>query len=516
MKKFLKSFVVVLLVFCVAFPLTACKKKISSTTTNVDKVKVVNGVSTNGGMTAIYDGYLYFINGIKDVDDESLEDNTRSAIVRVKYDETTGKTSGDMEIVVDELVGFKYGTLNFFGDFMYYATPCADKNKNGDILYNKVSFKRYDLVNEKSYTIFTTALNSSSETVDYAYYVDGDNLNLVVYEKNNATITSLRVDKDVTENYVISDVTGCLLSETYGKPSSSAQVDASSFVFYTKSPVNGEAIQTGSKVYKTLASSDTSLLISEGISVSMISTRAGKLVYSYNDSVYAQKITAGADTLNPSNFNCISREVLDNAIYLENYKFEGEGENTKLVSSDGGIVVLTFTETSDSQGYFNVFEWQGSDTAIDDKVVNIALLSSAKEIEFIGLARLEEVTQEADEDNDIEEEKGTFLYAIYKNDSKIYKVKLAQVNTDGSMNVLTHTEGDVIQVSGSEPSDTTGKLVPEIIGNYLFIMSEDDDENDYLVKVDLSVTKDHADESDRFQLFEEVEETEEDEDDEEE
>lgn len=509
MKKFLKSFVVVLLVFCVAFPLTACKKKISSTTTGVDKVKVVNGVSTNGGMTVIYDGYLYFINGVKDVDDESLKGNTRSAIVRVKYDETTGKTSGDREIVVDELVGFKYGTLNFFGDFMYYATPCADKNKNGEVLYNKVSFKRYDLVNEKSYTIFTTALNSSSETVDYAYYVDGENLNLVVYEKTNATITSLRVDKKVTENYVISDVTGCLLSENYGKPSSSAQVDASSFVFYTKSPEKGEALQTGSKVYKTLASSDTSLLISEGISVSIISTRAGKLIYSYNSSVYAQKITASADTLNPSNSNCISKEIFDAAIYLENYAIEGsEGDNPKLVSSDGSVVVLAFIEAGEDQGYFGIFEWEENDLTNNMNLVKAAWLDSAKDIEFMGLANLEEVTQEADEDNDIEEEKGTFLYAVYTNDDVIYKVKLAQINSDGSMNILTN--GESVQLSKTKPADTTGKLVPEIIGNYLFVMSEDDDKNDYLIKVDLSVTKNNTDEAEKFQLFEEVEEDEED------
>lgn len=506
MKKFLKSCLVVLLVFCVSFPLVSCKKKISNTTVAVDKVKVVNGVSTNGGMTAIYDGYLYFINGVKTVEADSVKGNTRAAICRVKYDETTGKTSGDMEIVVDELVGFKYGSLHFFGDYMYYASACSDKNKKGEVLYNKVSFKRYDLVYNKTYTIYTTKLNSSSETVDYAYYIDGENLNLVVYEKTNATITSLKVDKKVKENYVISDVTSCMLSETYGKPSTSAQVDASSFVFYSKAPSEGEAVQTGSKVYKTLASSDTSAIISTGISISFISARAGKLVYSYNSSVYAQTITSGIDMLNPTNFNCISREVLDNAIYLENYKLEGKDETAKLVSSEGNIVVLTFDEDTKS---FCIFEWQSSSTVISNNTTRIALLSSAEDFEFIGLANLEEITQEADEDKGIQEEKGKFMYAVYQNDSMIYKVKIAEINSDGSMNVLTHTEGDVVQLSKTEPADTTGKLVPEIIGNYLFVMSEDDDENDYLVKVDLTVTEDNSDEAEKFQLYEEIEEDEE-------
>ena len=65
MKRFFKSFLVVLIAVCVAFPLVACKKKVSPTTTNVDKVKIVNGVSTNGGLTVVHGEYLYFINGEK-------------------------------------------------------------------------------------------------------------------------------------------------------------------------------------------------------------------------------------------------------------------------------------------------------------------------------------------------------------------------------------------------------------------------------------------------------------------
>ena len=502
MKRIFKSFLVVLIAVCVAFPLVACKKKVSPTTTNVDKVKIVNGVSTNGGLTVVHGEYLYFINGEKTNDGKSQSGNKKSAICRVKYDVATGKTSGDMEVVVDELVGFKYGTLHVFGDYLYYTTPCADKNSSATVLYNKVCFKRYDLVNEKSYTIYTTALNSSSEVVEYAYYVSGESLNLVVYEKTNATVTSVKVDTEVSTNYVISEVADCVLSETYGKPQTSATVDANSFVFYTKYPEKEDAQQTGVRVFKTSPTTDNSVLISKGASITLLSIRAGKLMYTYDSVTCAQTITASKDeTLRLDKTNCISRADVK-AIYIENYKLEGKDENAKLVRSEGDITVLAFTENKDAKAYyFSLFQWANVNEPISH--TNVSFLTSATDFEFIGLTTVEEITVEDDEDTDEnEEQKAKFLYAVYKENKKLYKVQIASLedgNSD-SMKVSIHSER--VQLSGSTLTATTGTLLPEAIGNYLFILAEDDKKNNYLIKVDLSVTKNNTDATDKFAITE--------------
>ena len=66
MKKILKVTLSVALAFVCVFSFTACKKKVSATTVDTSKVVSTNGISTNGGVTVVYDGYLYFINGTQD------------------------------------------------------------------------------------------------------------------------------------------------------------------------------------------------------------------------------------------------------------------------------------------------------------------------------------------------------------------------------------------------------------------------------------------------------------------
>ena len=500
MKRILKSCFVVLIAICFAMPLVACKTKTSPTTVDVYKVKVVNGVSTNGGLTVVHGDYLYFINGIKANDGKSVKNNKKSAICRVKYNVTTGETTGDIEVVVDELVGFKYGTLHVFGDYLYYTTPCADKNANATVLYNKTVFKRYDLVNKKSYTLYTTELNNSSETVEYAYYVVGETLNLLVYEKTNATIKSFKIDTNVEVNYIISEVTDCVLSENYGKPTTSLSVDANNFVFYTKSPEKYDAQQTGSRVFKTSPTKNDSTLISKGASITLLSIRAGKLMYTYDSVVCAQLITSSKnETLLLDKSNCVSRTDVK-GIYIENYKLVGEGESAKLVKSEGDITVLAFTEFKDAKTYyFSIFQWTDVNKSINHN--DLATISSATDFEFIGLSTVEEITQEADEEQGIEEEKEKFLCVLYRESSKVYKLKIASISEENPDEMQLMKKARV-QLSGSTLTATTGLLLPEAIGNYLFIMTEDDKKNSYLMKVDLSVTKNNTDKTDKFALEE--------------
>lgn len=505
MKKFLKSFLLILVTVCVSLPLVACKKKASETTTDVSKVKSVNGIDTNGGITAVYGDYLYFINGVKDNDGTSSTKNKRGAICRVKYNTETGETSGDMEVVIDELVGFANGSIDIFGDYLYYTTPCSEKNSSAEVLYYETSFKRYDLVNNKSYTLYTTMLNDEDETISYEYYVYNNTLNLVVYENKNETIKSFKIDKSAVLNYEISDVESCVLSENYGKPTTSATVDANSFVFYTKAPGTYDYPQTGSKVFKTSPVQDNSVKISEGKDVSLISIRAGKLLYSYNSCVYAQTITSKTtDTLEVSPETCISRAVLSDAIYIENYKLEGKDSNAKLVKSEGDIVVLSFNDEEDAY-YFSIFQWNKEGNGFEDNHTNISLLSSAKDFEFIGLITTEEIVVEDDETTEDvnEEQKSKFLTVLFKESDTLYKLRIAEVDEDNAdeMKITIHSEK--VQLSGSTLADTTGILLPETIGNYLFILSEDDET--YLIKVDTTITESNEDESGLFAIVEEEE-----------
>ena len=237
-----------------------------------------------------------------------------------------------------------------------------------------------------------------------------------------------------------------------------------------------------------------------------MSIRAGKLVYSSNNFIYADSITASNQTLKIANENCISHATLDNAIYLENYKLIDDPLNSskkQLVKAEGHISVLSLTKATESAYYFNVFEWTSTSNGPEDNMEEIAILSAAKEFAFIGLTTIEEVVTEDDEDTtDVNEEvKRKVLYALFMESSLVYKIEIAEyTETEGTLKVSGHSEK--IQLSTTKGAANDGLLIPEIVGDYLFVLSEDSDKNKYLVKIDTTITKNATKESDKFALEE--------------
>lgn len=466
MKKILKLTLSVALAFVCIFSFTACKKKVSDTTVDTSKVLSVNGVNTNGGMTVVHDGYLYFINGVKNNDGTTLEDNTQAAICRVKFNASTNAVDDDTyEVVVDNLVGYKNGSIHFFGDYMYYATPCTDKNNKATVLYNKTTFMRYDLVNEKSYEIYTTVKNDAEETISYAYYVVGDNLYLVVYEKNNATITSLKVGKDVETAYVLSDITSCVLSENTGKcVTTGASKDANNFVFYTKAheDVSLDPVQTGNKVYRTAPSANTSVEVYKGgESISILSIRNGSLVYASGTKLYAKKIAGTeADSLTLADSNVIDHKYSSDTSYMF------------IENTDGSISVLFY----DSKAYnLNIITWK--DGVLE--TVTIQEFSKDDKFEFITIAKITETEEPANEGDDPITHEVTNL--IYINNKKLYKIEIA---FDGDYSESVFAEP--ILLTNSEVSSATGLIVPEVIGDYIYVMSSLDSKT-YLHRTDITI-----------------------------
>lgn len=471
MKKILKCCLSFVLALTVVFGFTACKTKLSSTSVETSKVKVVNGTTTNGGVTVVYKDYLYFINGTKTNDGTSLEKNKKAAICRVKYNAETGEVKeSSYEVVVDSLVGFANGSINFFGDFMYYTTPCVERNSKGTILYNRTSFMRYDLVNKKSHPIYTTVQNSAEESISFAYYVVGDSLNLVVYEKTNKTITSKKIGDTITENYVIKDVESCVLSENYGAcVTEGATVDANNYVFYTKAHEQYHYPNEGVEVYQTSPKTNNSKCISdEGKEVALLCIRAGKLIYSVgDDKIYAQKITGLTEnSLKFTYANQIAHESSENVIFMEN--------------KDGSISILTYT----AEYVLALYNWNDSHQL---EYKEIAGLGKSEKFEFVGVTTIEEtVVEDNEETTEIDETDKDFVqYVVYIADGAVYKIELARGETADTMELAEYSQK--IKLTTSSVKQAEGSLIPEIIGNYLFIFAEDSNKEVYLHKTDLTI-----------------------------
>lgn len=478
MKKLLKGLTCLIMAFVLVFSLSACKSNLSPTTVDTSKVKTSNGVTTNGGITAIHDGYLYFINGTKTNDGKSPYGNTKSAICRVKFDEVLGTVNdATYEVVVDDLVGFTYGSLHFFGDFLYYTTPSADVNYKNNVLYYKTKFVRYDLVNKTKQTIYTTQQNAEKEEVSFAYYVVGEELDLIVYESKNASITSIKIGDTCQTNYVLNEVTSCALSENYGKCVTSGKTaDANTFVFYTKAYDTYEKFNTGNKLYRTLPNKNSSTCIfNQGKEVTLDTIKQGKLIFSEKEldvtRVYAYPITGDAnETISlDERAYVISYNAIDNSIYMEN--------------SDGSISIIEYKAGSDNSYTINKID-VSRNYEPESKQITYGKTKISK-FTIAGLVKVNEIVKEATETEEAQTEQ--VLYLVYVADNALYKLEIERAG------VLNENAKAPVKLTKSKIVEPSGLLLPEVVGNYVFAFANEIDDkeketgNVYLHKIDLTI-----------------------------
>lgn len=186
MKKFLLAVIAVL----VCLSVVGCNKGWKSSVTDYS-----GEVSSNGGFAVEKGDYVYFINGIGDnTDDNSYGTPVKGSVVRVKKSElTTADASANAEIVVPEMV---YSTktdnsngLFIFGDYIYYATPCAEKDSNGSIRNTELEYMKAKLDGSERKVVATIASNSD----DYRFVeIDGE-VYLAINCKNDDGENVLRV-----------------------------------------------------------------------------------------------------------------------------------------------------------------------------------------------------------------------------------------------------------------------------------------------------------------------------------
>lgn len=471
MKKLFKSLlvVVVCLIACLGFAGCDPKKELSVTT------NVTTNIKSNGGIALIHDGWLYFINGTKTNNAENNKGKTvLSGIYRVKTNDKgeilykqSGSSDSDkkefatIEPVVQSLTGFKEGSIAIFGNFLYYATPCKDKNRDGEMLYNRTEFRRYDLVNKIDQKIYTTVSNSS-DTIKYTYYKQVSDLYFVIYEQSQSTLKTFKIGNEIESAVNKTDVTSCLLSDNFGIPyNDKAKTDT--FIYYTLAADEDSEITTGNRVYRLLPNGEKDEKISEGETVSLLYIKADYLIYSVSTSVsssettsilYYQKITGSNDKL----------AFKDNILCSKSY------ENIIFIEEEGKLKIIVYDGLSIGKIYYENGEMNYE---------SIAELKNGDEISFIGLY----------ED-----------YIIYRHDSsnvssvsdKIYKIKYKNINLE---------EGEEkpypILLSTTDIEEPDGLLVPEIMNGYVYGFHYDSDsKTTYLYRMSIQTPKEKGEVND--------------------
>lgn len=418
MKKFLKSFLVLVLCFCTCLTFVGCNNSTWSETTNETKNMV-----SNGGVVLYHDGWIYFVNGTKEISEAvNNGNNTQAGIYRVKATDGTidylkndkgeeTKSFEKIEPVVKKLVGFGKGSIFIFGDYLYYTTPSDKKNDDGEMLTGKTEFRRYDLVNKGDQLLYTT--KASDDTVTFTYYKQGTSLYLVVYEKTSAILTSVKIGKEPTTVFTKEEVKSAVMSETQGVTTAVGDF-ANLYVYYTLDYAEDADIKRGNRVFKIKPDGTKEQLISEGDNISLLSVKAGALIFSDDSkAVYAQKIVDGEETLSKQNVVC--QKTYDNIIFLN----EG-GNVVALVYDNTTIRKLVFTDGEfDSKN--NIYEFDKND-----------------KVKFIGV------------DGD---------YVIYQLSSLVYKIKY---------NVADGEENYPIKLSTTKIDDAKDAMAPEIMDGYVY------------------------------------------------
>lgn len=307
MKKIISSILAIIII--VALPLlTACDRTKNENHDNLE-------LSSNGGSMVVADGYLYFINGIEDRDRDKY-DGKISGIYKVAVDAEMNFL-GDPKLIISSHTGFEDGSLHIFGEYIYYATPSAGRNNQGEVTYELTTFFRAKIDGTKSKKIYTTT--KENDDLMYAYYkTDSKTLHLVVFEEN--ALFSTLVGGKMKTTKIADNVSAVVFSK-------SGNGDFDNLIFYTQTPIDTEAIQTGSKVFSIHPNGEGNKQISTGRDVTLLEVRNSKLYFQEKGVIYA---TASVDNLVQEIASSFG--TFTDFIILSNGAIVGEvGENEKTV-----------------------------------------------------------------------------------------------------------------------------------------------------------------------------------------
>ena len=398
-KNFTKIFVcLILLIFTIS--LAACGKS------NKDNfIYPSSQVQTfgNGGMAVQKGDYIYFVNGYQSSEDMEKQNAsyTIGSLLIAKLDSNGNLILNEDNLLDDEyyrtmsdkLCGFEATGLYIFGNYLYFTSPCQE-NESGDEVWakNRVDFYRIKLdKSSKVERLYQTEVAHAS--LEYEYYVDGNNVYLLVYEKetnlDHSDITNrlLRIDANSKKvDTIAQDVSSVVM------PDSSNEYLKNSFekIFYVQD--DEENSNYTLKQYNISTNSSTTYKTSkESMSAKFVT----------NNYVYITD-------------NTNSRSIMMRSNFIQNSAFEYSGPiETSIYSSltmtpEGNCIVAVTDNTIEF--FINGDNSPSPRTIVDDE-------EDITEINIIGYAN------------------GSIIY--YDNNNSIKSVSYANIIAGSNADIIT-------------------------------------------------------------------------------
>lgn len=178
-------------------------------------------VTSNGGFVVEKGNFVYFINGVE----SSSADNTygevvKGALYRIdKASLASGSYDRAERVVPSLFVSQNYdGGVYIYGDYVYYASPTTEKEKDGTVSTSWLSFKRAKL----------DGTSSKKDADDYLFRLDDNTVTYRFVEENGTVYCMYVKSGDLYSFNVSTGVTTLLVS------------GAAEYYFDTENLSNGE------------------------------------------------------------------------------------------------------------------------------------------------------------------------------------------------------------------------------------------------------------------------------------
>lgn len=177
MRKFLTKIICLVAAVIAAVGLLAV-----SACSDVYKAKPLSGeniftgdVVSNGGFVVEKGDYIYFINGREAYTaDNTFGTPVKGAVMRISKDNLAAHNYSSVDTVVPLVIysGNTKAGIYIYGDYIYYSTPSTEKNSNGEVLNDRLTFNRTRL--DGTDTNKDYFIQHATNSLEYRYVeVDG-------------------------------------------------------------------------------------------------------------------------------------------------------------------------------------------------------------------------------------------------------------------------------------------------------------------------------------------------------
>lgn len=345
--------------------------------------KTDSPVYSNGGMAVLKGEYVYFVNGFKSFNDLKMDvDNVwgkqvLSAIYRTKVSDlnkiehTSDGFLSYAEVVVPQMVGTENSNFYIFGDYIYYATPNMQKDKNGNLLNARSNLCRININGTKNTVLYTTDAtltqsNWSMLDLDGTVY-------MLVYD--NSKIVSINTNSGEVKSLASKATSTAFISNQSYNQTSNENVTingVNNYVYFTRDIVkeDSEYGKNGNILARVnIAGGSEEIVCADGLNTYKIeSTKNGCLYYtktSTENSIakFCKYVLSAQRVKNQSNESEISYNTYSKTFVLDknNQNYVG----TDIVATDSENNIMVVRNVNNTIETVNVYKGSTSITPIN-------------------------------------------------------------------------------------------------------------------------------------------------------